>query len=52
VDAALIFSLESVFAALSGFIFLGERLGPVQLLGCGVILGAVILAQTQDTAKG
>lgn len=44
-DAALILSLESVFAALFGFLLLGERLRPEQLLGCGLILGAILLAQ-------
>jgi drug/metabolite transporter (DMT)-like permease len=41
-DAALILSLESVFAAIFGFIFLNERLLPLQLLGCGLILAAIV----------
>ncbi len=45
VDAALIFSLESVFAALTGYFFLQELLLPLQILGCGLILAAVALAQ-------
>lgn len=44
-DAAIILSIESVFAALSGFVFLGEQMGLLQLLGCGLILAAVLLAQ-------
>jgi drug/metabolite transporter (DMT)-like permease len=44
-DAALILSMESVFAALFGFLLLGEQLGPFQLLGCGLILAAIVLAQ-------
>ena len=32
-DAALILGLESIFAAMTGYIVLGERLSPVQLLG-------------------
>jgi drug/metabolite transporter (DMT)-like permease len=44
-DAALILSLESVFAALFGYLLLGETLRPEQLLGCGLILGAILLAQ-------
>ncbi|NOY99241.1 MAG: EamA family transporter, partial [Chloroflexi bacterium] len=44
-DAALILSLESVFAVLSGWLLLDERLAPIQILGCGLILAAVLLAQ-------
>lgn len=44
-DAALIMSLESVFAALFGFIFLSEALLPLQLVGCVLIMVAVLLAQ-------
>ncbi len=42
-DAAIILSSESVFAALCGMIFLGERLSPLQLSG-GVLILASILA--------
>ena len=44
-DASLILCLESVFAAVFGFIFLKEILRPEQLLGAGLILGAIILSQ-------
>ena len=44
-DAALILSLEAVFAALAGVFFLGEYLNRVQLLGCGIIMAAIITAQ-------
>lgn len=44
-DAAIILSLESVFAALAGYLLLSETLQPVQILGCAIILGAVLLAQ-------
>jgi drug/metabolite transporter (DMT)-like permease len=44
-DAAIILSGEAVFAALCGWLFLGERLAPVQLLGCGIMLAGVLLAQ-------
>jgi drug/metabolite transporter (DMT)-like permease len=44
-DAALILSLEAVFAALFGYLLLGETLRPEQLLGCGLILAAILLAQ-------
>lgn len=45
VDAALILSLEAVFAALAGYLLLSERFSPVQLVGCFLIFSAVILAQ-------
>jgi drug/metabolite transporter (DMT)-like permease len=44
-DAALILSLEAAFAALAGFFWLGERLGPEQLAGAGLIMAAILLAQ-------
>ncbi|MBQ6570508.1 MAG: DMT family transporter [Clostridia bacterium] len=43
--ASLIMSLESVFAVLGGFLFLNETLTLRELLGCGLLLGAVVLAQ-------
>lgn len=46
-DAALLLSMESVFAALFGALLLGEMLSPVQWLGCVLILAAVLLAQWQ-----
>jgi drug/metabolite transporter (DMT)-like permease len=47
-EAALILSLESVFAALFGRLFLGERLQPVQMAGCAAILAAVALVQLSN----
>ena len=47
-DAALILSLESVFAALFGWLFLHEVLLPVQLAGCALILIAVALVQVKN----
>lgn len=44
-DAAIILSTESVFAAIFGFLLLGEVLTPVQIAGCGLILVAILLAQ-------
>lgn len=43
--ASLIMSLESVFAALAGYVILGDTLTARELCGCGLILAAVILAQ-------
>ena len=44
-DAALIMSLESVFAVIFGWIFLHETLLPIQIGGCILILAAVLLVQ-------
>jgi drug/metabolite transporter (DMT)-like permease len=46
--AAIILSLETVFAAIGGWLFLDERLGFRALLGCGFMLGGMILAQLND----
>ena len=44
-DAAVILSMEAVFAALAGWLLLSERLNGLQLAGCGLILGGVLLVQ-------
>jgi drug/metabolite transporter (DMT)-like permease len=44
-DATILLSMEAMFAALAGFIFLGETMLPVQLVGCGMILVAVVITQ-------
>lgn len=43
--ASLIMSLEAVFALLGGMAFLGERLSGRELLGCALMMAAVILVQ-------
>jgi drug/metabolite transporter (DMT)-like permease len=50
-DAAIILSLESVFAVLGAWLVLDERLSPVQILGCVIILAAVILSQAKGWGK-
>lgn len=50
-DAALILSLESIFAAASGWILLGERLAAPQILGGALILAAVALSQHRPSSK-
>lgn len=50
-DAAIILSMEAVFAALSGWLFIEERLLPIQLLGCALMLMAMLLAQA-DVIRG
>lgn len=51
-DAALILSLESVFAALSGWWVLEERLSFIQAAGCILIFGAVVLSQSKVMYSG
>lgn len=49
--ASLIMSLESVFAALCGWLLLNEEMTPAELCGCGLVFGAVILSQLPDKKK-
>ena len=44
---ALISSSASVYTAIGGYVFLGEVLRPVELLGCGLILSATAAASYQ-----
>ena len=46
--AALILSLESVFAALGGFVFLNERLNTMGFVGCILMLSGMIFSQIQS----
>ena len=48
-DAALIMSLESVFAVLFGWLFLREMLVPIQIAGCILILSAVVIIQVKNS---
>lgn len=50
--AAIVMSLESVFAAIGGWILLGEVLSSRELLGCALMFSAVLLAQAPNLAKG
>ena len=43
--AAILMSLESVFAALGGWVLLGERLSAPEMAGCALVFAAVLLAQ-------
>ncbi len=43
--AAIIMSLESVFAAIGGWIFLGEVLSPKEGLGCLLMFAGMVLSQ-------
>ena len=43
--AAIILSLETVFAAIGGILFLGESLGLRALVGCGLMLLGMLISQ-------
>lgn len=43
--ASLIMSLESVFSVLAGWVLLGEKMALRELIGCGLIFGAILIAQ-------
>ena len=49
--AAIIYSLEGVFAALAGWIILNQMLDLSNILGCFIILIAVILSQITPSFK-
>lgn len=49
--ASLLMSLESVFAVLTGWLVLNERLSPKELLGCVLVFTAIILAQLPQKQK-
>ena len=49
--ATMLMSLESVFAALAGWLILGEKLSIKEFIGCVLIFAAVILAQLAGTDK-
>lgn len=51
-DAALILSLESVFAVLAGWWLLNETLAPIQILGCALIFAAVLFSQFKTWTSG
>jgi drug/metabolite transporter (DMT)-like permease len=48
--AAILFTLEPVFAALISFVFFQERLGLRALVGAGFILGGILLAEFKGPA--
>ena len=49
--AALILSLESVFSALSGYVFLHQVLTIRELIGCALMFIAIVLAQLPDIRR-
>lgn len=49
--ASMIMSMESVFAALSGWLILHEVLSVTELLGCTLVFSAVLLSQVPPRKK-
>jgi drug/metabolite transporter (DMT)-like permease len=49
---ALIFTLEPVFAWLTSLLFFGEQLGRRAMLGAGLILVGILLAELRPTSRG
>ena len=43
--AAILLSLEAVFAAAAGWLLLQEQLEAIQLAGCGLMLGGILISQ-------
>ena len=46
-DSAIVLSSETVFAAASGALFMGDRIGSTGLAGCALILACVLMVQLQ-----
>ncbi len=51
-QAALISTTEPLFIVVLSYVFLGQVLAPIQLLGAGLILLAVVIAQTSPRPHG
>ena len=49
--ASLIMSLESVFAALCGWLLLNEQMSAAEFCGCALVFSAVILSQLPEKKK-
>lgn len=49
--AALIMSMEAVFAALAGWMLLSERMAIKEYIGCALMLGGMLLAQIPGRRK-
>ncbi len=49
--AAIILSLESLFAAVGGFLLLGERFDAVQVTGCILMLAGMVVSQFGPSAE-
>ena len=50
-QASILLSTEAVFAAVSGWIILGETMSGVQMMGCALLLGGALMAQVRGIGK-
>ena len=50
-DAAIIMSGEALFAAVGGFVLLGDRLQAISWIGCGLIFAAILLVELVPLLK-
>ncbi len=50
--AAIILSLETVFAAVGGYLILGERLGTREALGCALMMAGMLASQLWSLRPG
>ena len=50
-SASLLMSLESVFAAIGGWIILGQKMSPKEIAGCAIMFFAIILIQLPSKNK-
>ena len=51
-QAAILMSTEAVFAAVAGWIVLGETMSPIQILGCVLLLGGALMTQMPNRRAG
>ena len=49
--ASLIMCMESVFAAIGGFLILHESLGVVKIIGCVIMFAAIVIVQLPQKNK-
>ena len=47
---AIIFSLETVFAGIAGYLFSGDRIGALGFAGCAAILAGIVIAEPAAAA--
>ena len=50
-QASILLSTEAVFAAVSGWVILGETMNGVQIMGCAFLLGGALMAQIRGMSR-